>query len=216
MISDNAKAIRLLLVDRHEVVRAGLRAFVSTCNIDVVGESGTVSGALAEARRLKPHVVLMDMQLPDGCSLQGCRNIRAACPDVRVLFLTACNNDEDKLASICAGADGYLLKDEVKANTLIHAIETVAAGLPIIDTALILSLLKRVQAHAPPLQGTILTPQERRILPLVADGKTNKEIGDALGLSHKTVKNYLSHIFQKLHVTRRSQVTALFVGGILK
>lgn len=211
MIQCEAKTIRLLLVDDHQVVRIGLREFVSTrCNIEVVGECGTAAGALSESLHLKPHVVLMDTQLPDGCGMQACRTILAASPDIKVLFLTAFDDDKARLESIFAGADGYLLKN-IDANSLIDAIETVASGRPILDPAIIPSLLRRIRSR--PVQSAddkTLSPQEQRIMSLVAEGKTNKEIGDALGLSDKTVKNYLSNVFQKLHVTRRSQAAALF------
>ena len=211
MISCDARAIRLLLVDDHQIVRIGLRGFISTRrNIEVVGECGTAAGAITESLHLKPHVVLMDTQLPDGCGMQACRKILASCPYIKVLFLTAFDDDEARLESIYAGADGYLLKN-IGANTLIDAIETVASGRPILDPGIIPSLLKRIRSRSAQAVGDkALSPQEQRIMSLVAEGKTNKEIGDALGLSDKTVKNYLSNVFQKLHVTGRLQAAALF------
>lgn len=211
MISYDARPVRLLLVDAHQIVRIGLREFVGTRhNIEIVGECGTAMDAISESLHLKPHVVLMETQLPDSCGMQACRKILLSSPDSKVLFLTAFDDDKARLESIFAGADGYLLKN-VDANTLIDAIETVASGHPILDPAIIPSLLKRIRSRpVQPVGDKALSPQEQRIMSLVAEGKTNKEIGDALGLSDKTVKNYLSNVFQKFHVTRRSQAAALF------
>lgn len=217
MISHDARVIRLLLVDDHEIVRTGLREFVSARrNIEVVGECGTASGAITESLHLKPHVVLMETQLPDGCGLLACRKILASSPDIKVLFLTALDDDKTRLESIFAGADGYLLKN-ICANTLTDAIETVASGRPILDPAIIPSLLKQIRSRTvQPVGDKSLSPQEQRIMSLVAEGKTNKEIGEVLGLSDKTVKNYLSNVFQKLHVTRRSEAAALFARRAFK
>jgi two-component system response regulator DevR len=217
MISYDATPIRLLLVDDHEIVRTGIREVVSAHrNIEIVGECGTVSGAITESLQLKPHVVLMDIQLPDGSGLQACRKILASSPDIKVLFLTAFDDDEARLESIFAGSDAYLLKN-IGAHSLINAIETVASGRPILDPDIILSLLKRIRSRsAQPVTDKVLSPQEQRIMSLVSEGMTNKEIGSALGLSDKTVKNYLSNVFQKLHVTRRSQAAALFTRRAFK
>lgn len=205
-----APAIRLLLIDPHDMVRAGLRQLLDTRHILIAGECRTLSEGAAAAVRLQPDVVLMEPNTPHGCGLQTCREIRAACLGTRVIFLTAVDGDEEKLNAILAGADGYLLKD-IDAATLTASIKAVAAGQSILDQDIVRLLLKRIQSrppHAP--GGKALSPQERKILSLVAEGKTNKEIGDLLGLSHKTVKNYLSNVFQKLQVSRRSQAAALF------
>jgi two-component system, NarL family, response regulator DevR len=206
--------IRLLLVDRHDMVRTGLRQFVAARNIEIVGECSSLSDGVATALRLQPNVVLMEYLFPDGSSLQACREIRAAYPAVRVMFLTGCDDDDARLGCILAGGDAYLLKD-IGAAALMDAIEMVAAGRPVLDAAAIQSLLKGLKSVAapPPVDQKSLSPQERKLLPLVAAGKTNKEIGVMLGLSHKTVKNYLSNVYQKLQVTRRSQVAAMFAGS---
>jgi two-component system response regulator DevR len=210
---DKRKPIRLLLVDDHEVVRIGLRTlFDRTDNIQVVGESGTMVGAVEEAVRLNPDVVLMDVRLPDGSGVEACRDIRTACPDTRVLFLTSFADDDAVLPTILAGAAGYLLK-EIGADGLTHAIETVASGQSILDPAITRQVLTRMNSLSDPKEGKgeALSPQEQRVLSLVAEGKTNKEIASMLNLSDNTVKNYLGNVFQKLQVTRRSQAAAYFV-----
>ena len=208
------KSIRLLLVDDHKVVRSGVKALLSaTGNIEVVGEAGTVTDAVSVAARLKPDVVLMDVRLPDGSGIDACREIRTARPGTRVLFLTSFADDDAVLATILAGAAGYLLK-EIDEEALIRAIETVAAGGSILDTSVTQRVLARIkdQASTPGDQkGVDLSPQEQKVVALVAEGQTNKEIAMALGLSDKTVRNYLSNIFQKLQVSRRSQAAALYV-----
>ena len=210
MSTQVARPIRLLLVDGHDMVRTGLRQFFGARHIEIVGECDRLADCVATALQLQPDVVLMEFQFPDGCSLQVCSEIRAACPAIRVMFLTSCDDDDARLSSILAGADAYLLKD-IGADALMDTIEMVAAGQPVLNTAAIQSLLKNVKAApAAPAHKKTLSPQERKLLPLVAAGKTNKEIGAALGLSHKTVKNYLSNVYQKLQVTRRSQVAAMF------
>lgn len=205
----DARRIRLLLLDGHELVRTALRHFLEVHGFDIVGEFGTAADCLSEVAVLQPDVVLMETQLPDRNALHVCREIRVAWPSGRIIFLTSSSDEELRVGSILAGADCYLLKD-VAANMLTRAIEAVAAGRPTLDTNTVQRLRERVQAGAsPPKRAEALSPQERKILPLVAEGKTNKEIGVALGLSHKTVKNHLSSVYQKLHVTRRAQVAAL-------
>jgi DNA-binding NarL/FixJ family response regulator len=206
--------IRLLLVDDHEVVRLGLRAlFNRTGTIDVVGEAGTMREAIAEAIRLKPDVVLMDVRLPDGDGIEACREIRAECPDIRVLFLTSYPDETAVLSTVFAGAAGFLLK-EIGGAALVQAIEAVAEGQSIFDPAAVQRMIAQLQPQSadekPPLDDA-LSPRDEQILALVAEGKTNKEIAAELGLSDKTIKNLLSVIFQKLQISRRSQAAALFV-----
>ncbi|MFI4940001.1 MAG: response regulator [Burkholderiales bacterium] len=217
MTYGNPRTIRLLLVDAHPMVRTGVRAFVSAgCNIEIVGECSTASDAITASLRVNPDVVLMDTQLPDGSGLDACRKIVASSPSVKVLILTSVDNDKVRLDSIFAGADGYLLKD-VDAETLIDAIENVASGRHVLDPVIIQTLLKRIRTHAVNTDGDkMLSPQEQRIMFHVAEGKTNKEIGAALDISDKTVKNYLSNIFQKLHVTRRSEAAVIFARRTFK
>jgi two-component system response regulator DevR len=208
--------IRILLVDDHEVVRFGLRAlFGQTKHIEVVGEAGTVAEAVAEAERVDPDVVVMDLRLPDGTGLDACREILSADPTVRVLFLTSYSDEEAVLSTILAGAAGYVLK-EIRQEALVHAIETVSRGQSILDPKVTQTLVGEVVTLTKKLHATKedskdhLSPQEARILELVVEGKTNKEIAATLGLSAKTVKNYLSNAFQKLHVSRRSHAAVLF------
>jgi DNA-binding NarL/FixJ family response regulator len=207
------KPIRLLLVDDHEVLRIGLRTlFAEAGGFQVVGEAGTMASAVADALRLKPNVILMDVRLPDGNGIEACRAIRATHPETRVLFLTSFADDDAVLATILAGADGFLLK-EVSSEQLIDAVKTVVSGQSILDPAVTQRVLAKVKSlSAPALQEKRepLSPQEERVLALVAEGKTNKEIAVSLNLSDKTVGHYLENIFQKLHVTRRSQAAVYF------
>lgn len=209
--------IRLLLVDDHEVVRLGLRAlFDRTETIQVVGEAGTMESAVTEAIRLKPDVILMDIRLPDGNGIEACRDIRAECPDSRVLFLTSYSDEAAVLSTMFAGAAGFLLK-EIGGEALIRAVETVAKGQSIFDPAAVHRMLAQLQpqsASEKPYPGDALSLREERILALVAEGKTNKEIAAEFGLSDKTIKNLLSTIFQKLQISRRSQAAALFVKRV--
>jgi two-component system, NarL family, response regulator DevR len=207
--------IRLMLVDDHEVVRLGLRAlFKQRGKVEVVAEAGTVADAIEQAAKHRPDLVLMDLRLPDGTGVDACRDILSANPGTRVLFLTSHSDEEAVTSTILAGAAGYLLK-EIGSKALLHAIETVSSGESILDAKVTKAVLNRMSLLA---AGTVarrasdekLSPQERRILGLVVEGKTNKEIAKALDLSDKTVKNYLSNAFQKLNVRRRSQAAALF------
>src|SRR2546428_3053035 len=214
MNQPESKSIRLLIVDDHKVVRVGLHTLLSRHNgIEVVGEAGTSAAAVEQTTRLKPDVVLMDVRLPDGNGFEACRQIRRVQPDTRVLFLTSFADEEIVLESIDAGGDGYLLK-EIDEENLVRAIINVASGQSILDPAVTRRVLERVKNPEATLgkeKLEMLSPQERRVLALVAEGKTNKEIGVALGLSDKTVKNYLSNILEKLQLTPRSQAAAFFV-----
>lgn len=205
--------IRVLLVDDHAVVREGLKMVLERDpRIRIEGEAGTAQTALDEARRLKPDVVLLDIRLPDGDGVQVCGDILEQSPQTRVLFLTSYADDDTVLGAVLAGAQGYLIK-EIGAEPLIESIKRVADGESILDPAATQRVLTWVKTHggAPSdAAPEALSVQEHRVLALVAEGKTNKEIAADLGLSPKTVKNYLSTIFQKLQVTRRSQAAALF------
>ncbi|MDA1272760.1 MAG: response regulator transcription factor [Verrucomicrobia bacterium] len=204
--------IRVLIVDDHEVVRLGLRTLLERFpNIVVAGDAGTAANALAEVERLSPDVVLLDMRLPDASGFVVCREIQKRPVETRVLVLTSFADDETVFEAIEAGADGYLLK-EIDGEALITAIERVAAGQSILDPVITGRVMGRVKTAAePPSRIQLLSAQERRVVALVAEGKTNKEIAGKLGLSDKTVKNYLSNVLDKLHVNRRSQVAALYV-----
>ncbi|MGQ0812351.1 MAG: response regulator [Nitrospiraceae bacterium] len=207
------KPIRLLLVDDHQVLRIGLRTlFNEAGGFQVVSEAGTMATAVTEAARLKPDVVLMDVRLPDGSGVEACRAIRAARSDTRVLFLTSFADDEAVLATILAGADGFLLK-EVSGDQLISAVKTVAGGQSILDPAVthrVMARMKSLTAQTTEDKSDPLSPQEQKVLALVADGLTNKEIAVSLNLSEKTVGHYLESIFQKLQVTRRAQAAVYY------
>ena len=207
--------IRLLMVDDHEVLRLGLRTLFSEAGgFEVVGEAGTMAEALSKAGALDPDVVLMDVRLPDGSGVEACREIRTQRPQTRVLFLTSYADDDAVLATIVAGAQGFLLK-EVGSEELLRAVRAVANGQSILDPAVTQRVLARVQTLSSSSTSTEpkeepLSPQERRVLALVAEGKTNKEIAVALNLSEKTVGNYLGNVFTKLNITRRSQAAVYF------
>lgn len=207
------RKVAVLLVDDHEVVRVGLRSLLGReRRIEVVGEAGTAAEAVAQAARLRPDVVVMDVRLPDGSGVEACREIRSADPKVHVIMLTSYADEEAVFNSILAGASGYLLK-QIRGQELVRAIETVAAGQSLLDPAVtqkVLERVKRLASGREPDEIAQLSAQERKVLALVAEGKTNKEIAAALGLSDKTVKNYLSHVFEKLHLSRRAEAAAFF------
>jgi two-component system, NarL family, response regulator DevR len=207
-------SVRLLLVDDHEVVRVGLRTVLhNNQGITIVGEAGSKAQALKEAKRLRPDVILMDVRLPDGSGVAACREILSDHPDSRVIFLTSYTDDDSVLAAVLAGAYGYVLK-EVDSPALIRAIRTVSTGRSILDpmvTQRALEWIKAVPTDDGAARTSALSPQEERVLALVAEGLTNKEIAASLKLSDKTVKNYLANMFQKLRISRRAQAAALFV-----
>jgi DNA-binding NarL/FixJ family response regulator len=178
--------------------------------IELVGAYQTGAGALTLGLQQEPHVVLIDLDLPDRCSLRACRELLAVAPELRVIFLSETVGEHALLESIFAGADGCLPK-MIDAALLRLACERVVAGQPIVDPAILPALLKRIRDAVAQVPGhDALTQQERRILKLVSEGRTNKEIAELLGLSAKTVKNYLSNVYQKLHVTSRTQAALLF------
>jgi DNA-binding NarL/FixJ family response regulator len=205
------RPFRLLVVDDHEVVRQGLVALLDRRpNFQVVAEAGTVEEAMAQARLHQPDIVIMDVRLPDGSGVEACREIRAELPDTRVIMLTSFPDDEAVLSAIVAGAAGYLLK-QIRARDLIAALEAVGRGESLLDPAVTERVLARVRQIATgeihdELSG--LTPQERKILLLVAEGMTNKAIAAEIFLSDKTVKNYVSSILAKLNLERRAQAAA--------
>ena len=205
--------VKVLIVDDHEVTRVGLRTLLSReGSIKIVGEATRVKDAIDEACRLQPDVILMDVRLSDGSGVDACRAIKDCNPAARVLFLTSYQDDEAVLAAVIGGASGYLLK-HVNAEALVGAILAVAQGQSILDPAVTQPLLTRMRLKkedATESQKTPLSAQQQRVLALVAEGKTNKEIGTSLELSDKTVKNYVRFIFQKLKVSRRAQAAAYF------
>lgn len=211
-------AIRVLIVDDSTLVREGLRAVLATHTgeprIEVVGEAASARVGVDEARRLKPDIVLLDVRLPDGSGLDACRQILARSGDVRVLILTSVLDDGIVLEAIRAGAHGYLLK-EIDSRGLITALHDVYRGKSILDPAVTARVMQMARAGGEggdPLAS--LSPQEKRIIALIAEGCTNKEAAAKLGLSEKTVKNYLSAVFEKLNVTSRAQAAALYAREV--
>ena len=201
---------RILLVDDHEVVREGLRALLRRYpDLAVVGEADSVASAVAEAEKNPPDIVIMDVRLPDGSGVEACREIRAARPEVKVLMLTSYADDEAVFNSIMAGASGYLLK-QTRGQDLISAIERVKNGESLLDPTVTQRVLDRLRT-GPAEQDdemALLSEQEQKILHLIAEGKTNKEIAQEIFLSDKTVKNYVSSILSKLNLRRRSEAAA--------
>jgi two-component system, NarL family, response regulator DevR len=206
-----ARPLRVLVVDDHEVVREGLVSLLNRRDgFEVVAEAGTVAEAIEQARRFEPDIVVMDVRLPDGSGIEACREIRAERPATRVLMLTSYPDEEAVLSAIVAGASGYLLK-QTRARDLVAALEAVGHGESLLDPAVTEKVLERVRRLA---TGGVaddlaaLTSQEQKILLLVAEGKTNKEIAADVFLSDKTVKNYVSSILSKLNLERRTQAAA--------
>ena len=203
--------LRVLLVDDHEVVRDGVKALLqATEDIIVTGEAGSVREAIDEADRTRPDVVVMDVRLADGSGIEATREILAKHEKTAVIMLTSFADDEALFASIMAGAAGYVLK-QVKGGELVRAIRTVGKGESLLDPAVTSAVLDRLRRGKHLMRDeklARLSPQEERIIALIADGKTNKEIGENLGLAEKTVKNYVSSILSKLEVARRAEAAA--------
>jgi two-component system, NarL family, response regulator DevR len=211
-VSDHpAQPLTLIVVDDHEVVRQGLVALLGRRpGFQVVAEAGTVAESIEAARRFQPDLVIMDVRLPDGSGIEACREIRAELPNTRVVILTSYPDEDAVLSAIVAGASGYLLK-QVRARDLVAALEAVARGESLLDPAVtgrVLERVRRIATSNEPDELAQLTPQEQKILLLVAEGKTNKEIAAEVFLSDKTVKNYVSSILSKLNLERRAQAAA--------
>jgi len=201
--------IRVFLLDDHEVVRAGLRALLEGAgDVAVVGEAATVAEALARIPPIHPDVAILDVRLPDGSGVEVCREIRSQMPEIVCLMLTSYADDEALFAAIMAGAAGYVLK-QVGGSDLIGDIRKVASGGSLLDPALTESVMLRLRSgqDVDPLLAT-LTPQERRILDLIAEGKTNRQIAAEMYLAEKTVKNYVSNLLDKLGMERRAQAAS--------
>ncbi|HEX4703508.1 MAG TPA: response regulator transcription factor [Pseudonocardiaceae bacterium] len=201
-------AVRVLLVDDHEVVRRGLRDLLGAeRDIDVVAEAGTVAEALAQASATSPDVALIDMRLPDGDGVTLCRRLRAT-DGPRCLVLTAFDDEQALVAAIEAGASGYLLK-QVRGQDLVTAVREVAAGRSLLDPVTTARVLARIRRGTEPDQLDALTERERRVLDLIGEGLSNREIAQRLFLAEKTVKNYVTSVLAKLGMQRRAQAIAL-------
>jgi two-component system response regulator DevR len=207
--------IRIIIVDDHEVVRHGLRSLlILEEDFRIVGEGGSVAEAVSLVERVKPHVILLDVKLPDASGMEACQRLLAVSSQLRILVLTSYAENATVVSAVQSGAHGYILKD-IRTDDLIKAIRTVAEGHGYLDPRIAQQALHWIrtqsQAGRVPQPRTQLSPQEQLIVPLLAQGKTNKEIAAHLNLSDKTVKNYLANIFDKLHVRRRTEAVAWFV-----
>jgi two-component system response regulator DevR len=202
--------IRVYLLDDHEVVRRGLRELLEAeGDIEVVGESGSAVDAQHRIPALRPHVAVLDARLPDGSGIDVCREIRSVDPSIRALILTSYEDDEALFAAIMAGAAGYVLK-QIKGTDLVDAVRQVADGRSLLDPAVTARVLERIRrGPEQPDELRALTDQERRILALVAEGLTNREIAARMFLAEKTVKNYVSSLLAKLGLERRTQAAVL-------
>lgn len=202
-------SIRVFLLDDHEVVRRGLADLIGLeSDMEVVGEAGTAAEALNRIPAARPDVAVLDVRLPDGTGVDVCREIRSALPEIRALMLTSYADDEALFDAIMAGASGYVLKD-IRGNDLLSAIRAVAAGKSLLDPAATQRVLERLrdgQSHDSRLDE--LTEQEKKILDLIGEGLTNRQIGERMHLAEKTVKNYVSSLLAKLGMERRTQAAA--------
>jgi DNA-binding NarL/FixJ family response regulator len=200
--------IRIFLLDDHEIVRRGLRELLEgEEDLEVVGEAGTAEEALGRIPATRPDVAVLDVQLPDGNGVEVCREIRSSHPEINCVMLTSFADDEALFNAIMAGAAGYVLK-QVKGNDLIDGIRRVARGESLLDPAMTSRVLERLRATPEPDELADLTPQERKILDHIAEGLTNRQIGERMFLAEKTVKNYVSNVLAKLGMSRRSEAAA--------
>jgi DNA-binding NarL/FixJ family response regulator len=210
-IDMTSEQLRVMLVDDHEVVREGLRALLNRRpGMRVVAEAGTVAQAVEVAARETPDVVVMDVRLPDGTGVEACREIRSHRPETRMIMLTSYADEEAVMASILAGASAYLLK-QTRGQQLADAVEAVARGESLLDpqvTLQVLEQMRNLSGGAGAGKETQLNENENKILKLIAEGKTNREIAAEIYLSDKTVKNYVSSILSKLNLRRRSEAAA--------
>lgn len=205
-----AAKISVFLLDDHEIVRRGVRELLETeLDIEVIGEAGTAASALARIPALKPDVAVLDVRLPDGDGVMVCRELRSIMPDLACLMLTSFGDDEALFDAIMAGASGYVLK-QIRGTDLVGAVRTIASGESLLDPEAARKVMQRMRDQATrsdPLAA--LTGQERKILELIGDGLTNRQIGERMYLAEKTVKNYVSALFAKLGMERRTQAAAL-------
>jgi two-component system response regulator DevR len=205
-MTDMADVVRVFLLDDHEVVRRGVADLLDTADdIVVVGEAGTAEEALGRILALSPDVCVLDVRLPDGSGVEVCRAVKEKRPETACLMLTSFSDDEALLEAVLAGAAGYLLK-QVRGSDLVDAVRRVGAGQSLLDPAVTSTVLRRLREGSPDderLRG--LTDQERRVLALLAEGRTNRQIADDLFLAEKTVKNYVSNLLSKLGMSRRTE-----------
>jgi len=197
--------IRVFLLDDHEIVRRGLRELFETQDdLEVVGEASNAEEAMMRVPPARPDVAVLDVRLPGASGIEVCRDLRAAMPELRCLMLTSFADDEALFAAILAGASGYLLK-QIRGPELVSAVRRVAAGQSLIDPALTAAVMERLRGKQEDERIARLSPQERRILDLIAEGKTNRQIGAEMYLAEKTVKNYVSNLLAKMGFSRRTE-----------
>ncbi len=202
------KPTRVFLLDDHEIVRRGLRELLEAEeDLVVAGEAGTAEEALTRIPATSPNVAVLDVRLPDGDGVEVCREIRSRHPEVHCLMLTSFADDEALFSAILAGASGYVLK-QVRGTDLVDAIRRVAHGQSLLDPSVTARVLERLRTPQAPDEMASLTEQERRILELIAEGLTNRQIGERMFLAEKTVKNYVSNVLMKLGMNRRSEAAA--------
>jgi DNA-binding NarL/FixJ family response regulator len=208
---DGDGKIRVFLVDDHEVVREGLRHLLeSDGDIEVVGEASTAAEALQRIPPARPRVAVLDVRLPDGNGVEVCREIRAGHHEIACLMLTSFSDDEALFDAVVAGASGYVLK-EVRGSDLVNDVRRVAAGHSLLDPDLTSRVMERIRTRKNDERGDHLTTQEERILELIAEGLTNRQIAEIMFLSEKTVKNYVSNMLAKLGMSRRTEAAVYAV-----
>lgn len=199
---------RVFLLDDHEVVRRGLRELLDAeDDLEVVGEAATAEEAYGRIPATAPNVAILDMRLPDGDGVDVCREIRSAHPEIACIILTSFGDDEAVYAAIMAGAAGYLLK-QIRGTDLVDGIRRVADGQSLLDPLVTARVLERLRTRGDEDELAALTPREREILEFIAEGLTNRQIGERLFLAEKTVKNYISNLFAKLGMSRRTEAAA--------
>jgi two-component system, NarL family, response regulator DevR len=208
---ENKQRVRVFLLDDHAVVREGLRHLLdSEDDMHVVGEAATAAEAMERIGRSGVDVAVLDVRLPDGSGVEVCRDVRSLHNDIACLMLTSFSDDEALVDAVMAGAAGYVLKD-VRGSDLVNDIRKVAAGHSLLDPDLTERVMKRIRARKEGDRRELLTAQEQRILDLIAEGKTNRQIADAMYLSEKTVKNYVSNMLSKLGLSRRTEAAVYAV-----
>lgn len=204
-MGEKSASIRVFLLDDHQVVREGLRSLLEADGgIEVVGEAATAAEAIERIPATRPRVAVLDVRLPDGNGVEVCRQVRSENPDVACLMLTSFADDQALLDAILAGASGYVLK-EVRGSDLVGDIRKVATGHSLVDPDLASRVMDRLRSRHAEEQAVRLSPQEQKILDLIAEGKTNRQIAAEMYLAEKTVKNYVSNLLSKLGMTRRTE-----------
>jgi DNA-binding NarL/FixJ family response regulator len=202
--------IKVFLCDDHEVVRRGVKDMLEAeGDIDVIGEASTVAEAIARVPALRPQVAVLDVRLPDGSGITACRELRSALPELGCLMLTSFADDEAMLDAIMAGAQGFVLK-QIRGSDLVGAVRTVANGGSLLDPTATARVMDRLRTHGQTQDKlAALSEQERKVLELIGEGLTNRQIGERLFLAEKTVKNYVSNVLSKLGLERRTQAAVL-------